>query len=65
MTFTAPKNIRILSDNNEIELVRTIKIKTGDLYQYKFIFSITKMGLLFTMTENELNKNLKNFFKII
>jgi hypothetical protein len=54
----APNKIIILSDSNELELVRTIKGKEI-IYEYKFTKSETKKGMLMTINEEQLNKNLK------
>ena len=56
--MTAPDKVLIPSDNNEIILVRTIKGKEL-IYEYQFTKSETKQGLLMTITEENLNKNLK------
>lgn len=56
-----PPNILIIpSDQNELEFVRIIKLKTGNLYEYKFTKSETKLGMLMTFSEIELQKGLKN-----
>lgn len=52
------KKLLIPSDNNELEYVQTIKGKEI-LHQYKFTKSATKKGLIMTITEDQLNKNLK------
>jgi hypothetical protein len=52
------KKLLIPSDNNELEYVQTIKGKEI-LHQYKFTKSETKEGMLMTITEEQLNKNLK------
>jgi hypothetical protein len=54
----APNKIIILSDSNELELVRTIKGKEI-IYEYQFTKSETKKGMLMTINEEQLNKNLK------
>jgi len=53
-----PKKLLIPSDSNELELVRTIKGKEI-IYEYKFTKSETKLGMLMTISEEQLNKNLK------
>jgi hypothetical protein len=59
-----PKLIIIPSDSNVLELVRTIKVK--ELYEYQFIKSETKKGMLMTISEENLNKNLKQkIFKVV
>lgn len=52
------KKLLIPSDNNELEYVQTIKGKEV-LHQYKFTKSETKEGMLMTITDEQLNKNLK------
>ena len=52
-----PQKLIIPTDSNILELVRTIKVK--ELYEYKFIKSETKKGMLMTISEENLNKNLK------
>jgi len=52
------KKLLIPSDNNELEYVQTIKGKEI-LHQYKFTKSETKEGMLMTLTDEQLNKNLK------
>jgi hypothetical protein len=47
--MTPPQKLTIPSDSNILELVRTIKGK--ELYEYKFIKSETKLGLLMTITD--------------
>jgi hypothetical protein len=53
-----PKKLIIPSDNNELELVRTIKGKEI-IYEYKFTKSETKKGMLMTISEENLKTNLK------
>jgi hypothetical protein len=52
------KKLLIPSDNNELEYVQTLKGKEI-LHQYKFTKSETKEGMLMTITDEQLNKNLK------
>jgi hypothetical protein len=52
------KKLLIPSDNNELEYVQTIKGKEV-LHQYKFTKSETKEGMLMTLSDDQLNKNLK------
>ena len=52
------KKLLIPSDNNELEYVQTIKGKEI-LHEYKFTKSVTKEGLIMTISETELQKNLK------
>lgn len=61
----APKHILITTDSNEIQLVGKEKINKEEVFRYRFLKSKTKLGNTFTMTEKELNKNMRNFFKII
>lgn len=58
--MTPPKTLTCLSDQNEMELTQIIKLKTGNLLEYKFIKSETKLGMLMTFTESGLEENLKN-----
>jgi len=53
-----PKKLIIPSDSNELEYVQTIK-GTEIIYEYKFTKSETKLGMLMTISEEQLNKNLK------
>lgn len=53
-----PKKLICISDSNELELVRTIKGKEIT-YEYQFTKSETKNGMLMTISEEQLNKNLK------
>lgn len=57
--MTAPNKILIQSDNNEMTLVRTMKTKTEITYEYQFTKSETKEGLIMTISEENLIKNLK------
>ena len=52
------KKLLIPSDNNELEYVQTIKGK-DTIHEFKFTKSETKEGLIMTITEDQLNKNLK------
>lgn len=54
-----PKKLIILSDNNELEFVRIIKAKEI-IYEYRFTKSETKLGMLMTFSEKQLEKELKN-----
>jgi hypothetical protein len=56
--MTAPNKILIPSDSNEMTLVRTLKDKEIS-YEYQFTKSLTKEGLIMTISEDQLNKNLK------
>lgn len=70
MTFTPPNKILILSDDSEIEFIKT-EIKSKEkVYVYKFINSLsnenfTKKDMRVGFTEIELRKNLSNYFKIV
>lgn len=57
--MTAPNKILIPSDMNELEKIETIKTKEGITHKFKFTKSVTKEGLIMTITEDQLNKNLK------
>jgi hypothetical protein len=60
-----PEKLLILSDSNELEYVQPIKGKEI-IYEYKFTKSETKKGMLMTISEEQLNKNLKReIFKSI
>ena len=68
MPFKPPEKLLVESDDSELLLIKTIpkdKNKKEDTYQYKFTKSITKENTIFEMTEVELKRNLKNFFKEI
>jgi hypothetical protein len=54
-----PKKLICPTDSNELELVRTIKGKEIT-YEYQFTKSETKKGMLMTISEEQLNKNLRN-----
>ena len=53
-----PKKLICVSDSNELEYVQTIKGKEI-IYEYKFTKSQTKLGMLMTISEEQLNKSLK------
>jgi hypothetical protein len=53
-----PKKLICVSDNNELELVRTIKGKELS-YEYQFTKSETKKGMLMTINDENLKTNLK------
>ena len=53
-----PEKLLIPSDSNELEYVQTIKGKEI-IYEYKFTKSETKLGMLMTISEEQLNKGLK------
>jgi hypothetical protein len=53
-----PQKLIIPSDGNILELVQTIKGKELN-YEYKFIKSETKKGMLMTISEENLKTNLK------
>lgn len=54
------KKLTIRSDGNELEFVQVIKQKTGNLLEYIFTKSETKLGMKMTFTEEQLEKALKN-----
>jgi hypothetical protein len=53
-----PQKLLIPSDGNILELAQTIKGKELN-YEYKFTKSETKKGMLMTISEENLNKNIK------
>ena len=53
-----PEKLICPTDSNELEYVQTIK-GTEIIYEYKFTKSETKLGMLMTISEEQLNKNLK------
>ena len=63
VVFDPPKKIKILSDDNEIELVRGEQ--KSSVYFYKYIKSKTKLGKEVSFTEEVLRKYLKHTFKEI
>lgn len=68
MSFLPPKFIKVTSDDSIMEYKRTIPkshLVKEVLYEYEFIKAKTKLGLMFTMTESVLQKNLRNSFKEI
>ncbi len=54
-----PQKLFIPSDLNELDFVRIIKGKEI-LYEYKFTKSETKLGMLMTLSESQLEKSIKN-----
>lgn len=54
-----PKKLICPTDSNELEYVQTINGKEI-IYEYKFTKSETKLGMLMTISEEQLNKNLRN-----
>lgn len=44
---------------NELEKIETLKTKEGIIHKFKFTKSETKEGMLMTITDEQLNKNLK------
>lgn len=56
--MTPPQKLIIPTDSNILELVRTIKGKELN-YEYRFIKSETKKGMLMTISEENLKTNLK------
>lgn len=65
MNFNPPSKIKILSDDNEIQFIKIKKVGKEELFCYRFIKSIEKLNLEVCFTELELNKNLRNTFKVI
>ena len=68
MPFKPPEKLLVESDDSELLLIKTIpqeKNKKEDTYQYEITKSIKKENTIFEMTEVELKRNLKNFFKEI
>jgi Tat protein secretion system quality control protein TatD with DNase activity len=58
-----PNKLLIHTDSNILELVRITKENN---YEYKFTRSETKLGMLMTMSEEQLKNNLrKNIIKTI
>lgn len=57
-----PQKFRMISDNNELEFLETIKPKkTGEVhYVFKYSKSETKLGLLLGLTEPEIEKLISN-----
>ena len=56
LVLSLPKRIRILTDDNELELVQKVmlsKIPTG---KYEYVISITKKGMELLLTEAEIEK---------
>lgn len=53
-----PQKLICPTDNNELEYVQTIKGKEIT-YEYQFIKSETKKGMLMTISEENLKTNLK------
>lgn len=51
-----PKVIKILSDNNELEFI----FEKKGIYSYKYSKSKTKKGTVLELSENDLNKLIKN-----
>lgn len=62
--MTGPDKLLIASDDNILELVRTIKGKET-IYEYQFTKSETKEGMLMTLTEKQLEENLRKGIFII
>lgn len=65
MNYQPPNKLLITSDNNILQLIKTIKQKDGNVYLYRFIKSVTKLNWECGFTEKELEKNLRNFFKVV
>jgi hypothetical protein len=59
-----PQKLICQTDLNELEFVRIIKGKET-LYEYRFTKSETKLGLLMTLSESQLEKSLNDkIFKL-
>lgn len=66
MNFNPPVKILISSDENILQLLRTTNPKNNEpLFVYVFVKSLTKLGLEVEFTENNLRKQLNNFFQEI
>ena len=53
-----PQKLTVLSDNNELEYVQTLKGKEL-IYEYKFTKPETKKGMLMTLTDEQLKTSIK------
>lgn len=54
-----PKQLQIISDDNLIEYVRTIKTKSDTTFEYRYIKSATKVNNV-TFSEEVLRKFIAN-----
>lgn len=65
--YEAPKKLIVKSDGNELEYIGIESLKSKDvMYQYKFTKSKTKLNKTMTISESELEGNLrKGIFKIM
>lgn len=54
-----PKTLIIQSDLNELTFIRTVKTKTGNIYEYESTVSECKLGMIMTMTEDQLTTELR------
>lgn len=64
MNYIPPNKIKINSDGNEMEYQRTVEGKET-LFVYKFIKSNMKLDWEFGMSQSFIEKQLRNFFKVI
>lgn len=68
MNYSPPKLILVTSDSSIMEYKRTIpksKKVNEEVFVYKFIKAETKIGLEFSMNEEQILKGLTNSFKEI
>jgi len=68
MPFKPPLKIKVLSDDSELELIKTIpkdEKRKVDSFVYRFTKSIENENTEFEMTEVQLKMNLRNFFREI
>lgn len=57
--MAVPKEIKILSDNNELSFVETIKLKEGLIHKYVYSRSKSKKGTVLELSQEQLDKLLK------
>ncbi len=57
--MAVPKEIKILSDGNELQFQETIKLKEGLIHKYKYSKSKTKKGTVLELSQEQLDKLLK------
>lgn len=60
-----PNKIRIKTDNNVLEFVRSEKKGKEQVHLYRYIKSITKKGMELPLTESEINKLLLGVAEIL
>lgn len=68
MNYQPINKILISSDGNILQYQRTIpksKVSSEDLFVYVFVVSEFKKGMEMTFTKSELEKSLRNNFKVI